>query len=215
MTQARFGKPEDQEAKPTAKTNTSPAQPPTANSKPTYPSPTGPTPVRQYCDVGGSGSGIGGLEAGAKGKKEMGGPTGQTGAQHSMDDASKAAMAQQHSIEPAVHDIHPSPSPAAVQQPDQPSIIISSSPSPSKGKRGASPTELPIKDKMGVLKLSKRPSIKRVQGQRGGDEGESESSDGHEGLSGVPLARVREGERMQSMQDVFIPRSLPPGLAPP
>lgn len=111
----------------------------------------------------------------------------------------------------------PSPSSGTIHQPDQPSIIISSSPSPSKGKRGASPTELPIKDKMGVLKLSKRPSIKRVQGQRSGDGVQSESPEGREGSSsGGALARVGEGVKMQQpMHDSFMTRSLPPGLAPP
>lgn len=38
-----------------------------------------------------------------------------------------------------------------------------------KGKRGASPTELPKEDKMGEVRLSKRPSLKRRQ--RSSDEG--------------------------------------------
>jgi hypothetical protein len=33
--------------------------------------------------------------------------------------------------------------------------------SPSKGKRGPSPTELPIEDRKGGVRLSKRPSFKR------------------------------------------------------
>jgi hypothetical protein len=63
--------------------------------------------------------------------------------------------------------------------------------SPSKGKRGASPTELPHEDALGALSLAKRPSTKRRQARAVEDDG----TDGYDGTDNASSSRYQESSQ--------------------